>query len=353
MNYTELIIEKGNACRLEYLNGIEKLVNEKLESAKKESTNKAKRFCNNSAMREEFIKLLGWPLTEYEFSVCNVRKSFLTEKNGITLYRIQIEVFAELWYYGILFVREDGKKRPLVISQHGGQGTPELCSSLEELGSGNYNEMTQRILKFDVNVFAPQMLLWEKERYFPDDDKGDVKRQLWDSRLKQCGGSITALEIYCLRKAIDYLSVQPFTLVEKIGMVGLSYGGFYTLYATAVDTRIKAALSSSFFNDRGVNCWADWTFFHNTNLNNFFFDPEVAMLIYPRYLNIAVGDVDPLFSSETARSEEKRLRQLSKKAYDNICWYDFTVFSGDHEFIKEDDALITFFEKLNQNEFLP
>ncbi|WP_438983966.1 hypothetical protein [Vulcanococcus sp.] len=33
-------------------------------------------------------------------------------------------------------------------------------------------------------------------------------------------------------------------------MMGFSYGGFYTLYTSALDQRIKAAVVSGFFNDR-------------------------------------------------------------------------------------------------------
>ena len=79
-----------------------------------------------------------------------------------------------------------------MIAQHGGLGTPELCSTLfEGETSYNYKDMTQRILKHDVNVFAPQMLLWEKESYGIDYD-----REYIDAVLKMLGGSITALEIY-------------------------------------------------------------------------------------------------------------------------------------------------------------
>lgn len=44
---------------------------------------------------------------------------------------------------------------------------------------------------------------------------------------------------------------------NKTGMVGLSYVGFYTLYIAALDTRIKAAVSCSFFNDRDRYPWSD------------------------------------------------------------------------------------------------
>ena len=116
------------------------------------------------------------------------------------MFRVQIQVFEGFKFYGLLFKKNDGKRRPLVIAQHGGLGTPELCSTLfEGETSYNYNDMTQRILEYDVNVFAPQMLLWSIEEYGIDYNRAYI-----DAVLKMLGGSITALEIYCLQRSLDY-----------------------------------------------------------------------------------------------------------------------------------------------------
>lgn len=345
MDYKEPI-SSGNPFRTEYQNSIERLVCKRREQFDKISLENAARFKNGDKLRNEFTELLGWPLTEYSFSVPNVRKIKVAESGGITVYRIQIEALPDFWFYGILFVREDGIARPLVIAQHGGDGTPELCSSLEPNGSSNYNDMSERLLRQDVNVFAPQLLLWSVKKYFPESGKEDLQRHQLDNRLKQCGGSITALEIYCLRKSLDWLCVQPFVIPDKIGMAGLSYGGFYTLYTAAADTRIKAALSCSFFNDRGIYCWNDWVFQSKQS----FFDPEVAMLCCPRPLFIAVGENDPLFLADSARAEAERLRALSVSAYGSADWFSFYSFDGGHEFIKNDELLLRFIREIRGKE---
>ena len=105
--------------------------------------------------------------------------------------------------------------------------------------------MTRRILKNDVHVFAPQLLIWCPERYKLPFERVDIDRD-----LKQVGSSITAIEIYSIQKALDLFSEKPYIDEERIGMIGLSYGGFYTLFTAACDKRIKSCISCSFVNDR-------------------------------------------------------------------------------------------------------
>ena len=47
-------------------------------------------------------------------------------------------------------------------------------------------------------------------------------------KLKEHGGSITALELHCIQSVADYLLNAKIT--DKLAMGGMSYGGMYTLY---------------------------------------------------------------------------------------------------------------------------
>jgi dienelactone hydrolase len=191
-----------------------------------------------------------------------------------------------------------------------------------------------------VNVFLPQLLLWSEIYYEPkigESTNIDARRGL-DAELKQAGSSITAVEIYGIMKSIDYLSAKPFVDPDRIGMVGLSYGGFYTLFTAAVDTRIKAALASSQYNDRYLYPWSDWTWYGAAEK---FLDNEVSALVYPRRLFLAVGDSDELFSADGARRTFMELRDMLPGD-----WVDFTVFSGAHEFIRDDGIMDKFAKSL-------
>jgi hypothetical protein len=223
-----------------------------------------------------------------------------------------------------------------VIAQHGGLGTPELCSGF--FGSDNYNDMTRRILRKGVAVFAPQMLLWAEE-FGPNTERLTI-----DAELKQLGGSIAALEIYKLKRSIDYLHSRSDIISEMTGMVGLSYGGFYTLFTAAADTRIKAALVSCFFNNRFTYAWSDWTWF---NSGNMFLDAEVGALVCPRALYIEAGDQDELFAANTARLEYQRLYKI----YESLNYNDnlrYKEFLGAHELDKSNEGIDYIIERIRQ-----
>lgn len=292
---------------------------------------------NRETYRKNFCNMLGWPLNvSLPKGWHSVKKQFVAKDDLCAIYRVQLEIFENFWFYGILFVVNGKEKTPLIISQHGGLGTPELCSTMSG-NSANYNDMTRRLLLRGANVFAPQTLLWDSERF--GNDKPD--RQQIDKELKQLGSSITAVEIYCIQKCIDYLLTMDCMDAKRIGMAGLSYGGFYTLFTAAVDPRIKAALSSCFFNNRYQYSSLDWVWF---NAANAFLDAEIGALVYPRALYIEAGDEDPLFRPETAQQEFERLKRYYQGHEDYL---QLHVFHGTHELCKSEEGMDFLFYHLN------
>jgi dienelactone hydrolase len=106
-----------------------------------------------------------------------------------------------------------------------------------------------RVFNQGVNVLVPQLFMWDAPKIEEErEDFMEVRREM-DHSLKQLGGSITALEIYELMCCLDYFEKQPYC-DGRFAITGLSYGGFYSLYLAAADTRIRAALACSHFNNR-------------------------------------------------------------------------------------------------------
>ena len=320
-------VDASKKYKEDYVNGINSLIEARERAAAIHRFDFCKSILENQEKsREDFKAMLGWPLTEKRpenIPLAKIEK--LSDDVNCSIYRISLEVLSGFYLTG-LFFQKDQRKRPLVIAQHGGLGTPELVSNLYGYTS-NYNHMVERMLQYDVNVFAPQLLLW-KDAYGVDYD-----RDLIDARLKRVGSSITALEVYGITRILDYFETQDY--VSNFGMIGLSYGGFYTLFTTAIDTRIKAAVSSSFFNTRSENVKCDWSWMKAAER---FSDAEVACLVYPRPLCIEVGTEDELFCVEGAVKEYDLLKSVSE--YTPTAWdLDFIVFEGTHEFGKDDMPL--------------
>lgn len=277
--------------------------------------------------RSAFFRMLGWPMHPTPGSVpaLSVKQQLVAGDDLGPIYRLRIPTLHGVETYGLLFLPAAGEApHPLIISQHGGGGTPELCAGF--FGSENYRDMTRRVLRRGFAVFAPQLRCWREEFGPPN------QRQAVDTQLKQLGGSIVALELYRLRRCLDYLQGRDDIDGSRVGMIGLSYGGFWTQMAAAADTRIGAALSSCYFNDRYVYANSDWRWVGQARR---FLDAEIAGLICPRPLCVEVGRNDDLFDAAGARREIRRVRE----------WYRavglserlrFRVFDGTHELCRDD-----------------
>jgi dienelactone hydrolase len=323
--------KKGNKFRNEYLEGIEVLIEKRRKQADRQRATYFKGIeQNREKYRNDFLKMLGWPLVkngkQAKAPECEI--TFVAKDDLATIYRLQMTVLGGLKAYAMLFIPNGNAPHPIAIVQHGGGGTPEVCAHF--FSTGNYNNITRRILGKGVAVFSPQTLLW-REKYAGN----NYDRNHLDNELKQLGGSITALEVYCINRWIDYLFTRDDLDCEKLGMTGLSYGGFYTLFTAASDTRIKTVYSSCFFNNRYIYDWTDWTWQGSAQK---FLDAEVGAIICPRPLYIEVGKSDELFYFEYAIDEFNRLKDFySKAGAENLL--EFKIFEGTHEYDKSDDGI--------------
>ncbi len=326
MNYREEK-EKSKQFKKEYLDGIEALIRKREKACEQERNLYIKDiFKNQDKYREDLKKLLGWPLSDYEYKdIPKTKSEMLSDEDNYSIYRMSFEILDNVWLSGLLF-KKDNQRRPMVIVQHGGLGTPELISGVYG-DTANYNNMLQRVICHDMNAFAPQLLIWDQKEY-----ELDFNRQEIDARLKRIGSSVTAIEIFGIIRIIDWFEAQNY--VKNFGMVGLSYGGFYTLFASALETRIKSAVSCSFFNDRSTIPWSDWIW---RDAAKKFFDAEIACLVYPREICIEVGDKDNLFEVNNAKSEWERLKNITTEV--GTDWLQFVIFDGEHEFCKDDGPI--------------
>ena len=148
--------------------------------------------------------------------------------------------------YGLLLIPKHAKvSLPLVIAKHGGGGTPETATFH---GGANYRDMVRGAVNRGYAVFAPLTIFnafcdKDRETGFP------VKiRARLDRRLRLLGTSLTAVEIAKIVGALDAVLRRPEIDPGRVAMIGLSYGGYYTLYTTALEPRIRCAVCSCHFN---------------------------------------------------------------------------------------------------------
>lgn len=324
MKYREEIsITQQN--KQDYVDGLDKLIISRQQDMEKVRKEYAKNIMlEPEKYREDFKKMLGWPLVDHHDDLLpSVNAEIIAREDGYTIYRMKFHILDGLEMSGLYF-EMDEEKKPLVLVQHGGLGTPELISAFYNGYTWNYNDMLERIIAHRVHAFAPQLLLWDKEKFAVSFERENI-----DTRLKRVGSSITAVELYGLMRILDYFESKD--NVSNFGMVGLSYGGFYTLFLSAIDKRIRSAISCSFFNTRDQITWSDWTWFKSAEK---FDDAEIACMVYPRKLCIEIGTNDNLFDVTYGIKSYERVLELCNDV--GTDWISFITFEGTHEFCKDD-----------------
>lgn len=318
--------------REEYDRGLKQLIENRraeLNRIRAERMSPANIAADREKFRREYLDLLGWPLNEYEEyrkTPMNVRVIPHGENDFAVIRQMQFEVLPDLWFYGLFFEHKNkSEDLPFVICQHGGLGTPEVVSGV--LGETyNYNNLLERAATYGkgANTFAPGLYLWHDD-YGPKKDRNSI-----DNALKQLGGSIAALEVFAIRRALDWFVDEGIAKEGHIGMIGLSYGGSYTLLTAAADTRINAAYSSCQYNDRYIHNWYDWTWKGSA----MYLDAEMAALVAPRALYLEEGDNDDLFDDKTFLRECERAVPFYEAAGvpENL---KYRAFQGSHELCKD------------------
>jgi dienelactone hydrolase len=148
-----------------------------------------------------------------------------------------------------VFVPKDGVARhPAILChhQHGGQfqvgkdgpaglgATPDQHYALE-LARRGYVTIAPDALAFNERQDATGKL-----------KDGNYERYEAMYRLTE-GRTLQGKYVWDARRALDYLETRPEVDPSRLGMVGHSLGGQETLYVTAIDTRIQAAVSSCGF----------------------------------------------------------------------------------------------------------
>ena len=339
------IVADGDICRKNYIDGINAFINRKNNECydKREEFMPPERLTKElESYRHLYLEMLG--VTKIDSTNCHEPQMIhVGDDDECSCYRVITYITPEIPFYSLLFKPHNlDASSPFIIAQHGGLGTPEICS--EMLGKNNYNGMVRRVIERNAVVLAPQLLLWNtnKDYDFPlhniPFDRVDV-----DNNLKRFGLSITALEVKGIMNAITYMCEQDFVNKDKIGMVGLSYGGYYTMHTMAADTRIKAGYSNAVFNDRNIYTKHDWSYKDSANT---FQDAEVAALCAPRSLYVAVGTEDHLFKPEYAIAESERVKKYFE-AFDCPENYVFEVWEGTHSVPDSDTGFDFLFNALN------
>lgn len=274
---------------------------------------------DTEALRRQFMAKLGYPPPGFTGAYQERMEKF-GEDAIATYYRAWVPVAPDMEVYGLYLVPKNVRlPAPLVIAKHGGGGYPELAIFK---GGGNYKDMIRGAAREGYVVWAPITLMYP----YRDRDTGtpipaEVRRDM-DARFRKLGTSLMGVETMRISRSLDVMIRRPEVDPKRVGMIGLSYGGYFTLYTMALDPRIKVGVASCSIRDR-EGTKADVPEGRPVDMPG----ADLAALIAPRALQLQNGVKDAGLPIEMVR----RAAAEAKAHYAPNGAFEFQEFDGGHE----------------------
>lgn len=228
-------------------------------------------------------------------------------------------------------IKKDGKARAILCLHGHGRGKDDVLGITSNdverqqyIRPQNY-DYGREFAKRGYFVLAPDAICFG--------ERSDISCTWAFTSGLLLGKVLVGLRVWDTIRAIDYLQSRAEVDKEKIGCVGLSWGGTHTMYTSALDERIKVAVVSGYFSnfkdmliDRsccpcqyipGILKYADL--------------PDIISLIAPRPLLIENGTRDPNYTLEVVKKEYGKVEKIYKflGVSERV---GIDIFEGSHRF---------------------
>jgi len=221
--------------------------------------------------------------------------------------------------------RRKGERLPALLCLHGHGPGMDPVAGVDDGDAAKQQEI--RRLNYDYGLqFVRRGYITMTPEFRSFGRRGDREASLKTFRdlcnlnhikASLLGYNLIALELWDLKRSLDYLESRPEVDASRIGCVGLSYGGTMTMYLSALDERIRAAV---------ISCYATTFRYYAIEIDNFCgsqYVPGIARygdiaeiigLIAPRPVCLENGLRDDGFPVEEARIAHERVRRIYRAA---------------------------------------
>ena len=183
---------------------------------------------------------IGW-FDEPLLKDLNPRSRKIYDEEKWVGYDVVIDTWNDVFAWGVLCIPKNlkpGEKRPVVICQHGLEGTPYSTIDTAQSGYHFYKSFTARLAEQGFITFAPFNL------YRGENDFRSMQRKA--NPLK---ASLYSIIIPQNSQILNWLETLPFVDKDRIGYYGLSYGGKSAMRIPAIEQRFKLSICSGDFNE--------------------------------------------------------------------------------------------------------
>lgn len=125
------------------------------------------------------------------------------------------------------------------------------------------------------------------------------------------GQTMAGWRVYDVIRAIDYLETRPEIDPKRIAVMGISGGGTITFFSAAVETRIKVAVISGYFNTFRDSIMSIPHCIDNyvPGILKYAEMYDIAGLIAPRAMFVESGEKDNIFPIEATKSSFEKAKK--------------------------------------------
>lgn len=169
------------------------------------------------------------------------RSRLALETDRYVGYEIVIDVFDEVLAAGMLLIPKglkDDEKRPVVVCQHGLEGTPLDTISREPKPFATYKAFSAELAQQGFVVYAPQ-------NPYRGGDRFRVLQRMSNPLQRTLFSYIIAQH----EQTLDWLSTLPFVDPHRLAFYGISYGGKTAMRVPPLVERYRLSICSGDFTD--------------------------------------------------------------------------------------------------------
>lgn len=260
--------------------------------------------------REMFYKdVIGRIELPLEKSNPRTRKKY--NEPSYTGYEVQLDVFPDVFAYGILLVPKDikpGERRPVVVCQHGLEGRPTDVADPQHEHTA-YHRYACRLAEQGYVVYAPQNPYIFKDRF-----------RTLQRKLNPLGKTLFSIIVPQHQQTVDWLASLDFVDRERIAFYGLSYGGKTAMRVPALVKGYCLSICSADFNEwirKNASLRDSFSYVGTGEYEIFEFDlgntfnyAEMAALIAPRPFMVERGHKDGVGVDHWVAYEYAKVRRL-------------------------------------------
>ena len=232
---------------------------------------------------------------------------------------------------------------PVVIAPHGHSsggklavaGVRQTAELAQTIDQHNYDYGVQFVRR-GFAVFCPDARGFGERQETASQGNLLASSCQWINNMAMpLGQTVTGMWTWDLHRLIDYVETRPDCDAARLGVAGLSGGGLQTLWASALDERVRCAVISGYLYgykesllDQHRNCSCNYV----PGLYEYVDMGDIAALIAPRPLLIETGNRDGLNGASGLANVTPQV-EIIRSAYrlvgdEGLVYHD--IFEGEH-----------------------